>query len=400
MKQRILIVGAGFAGMWSALSAARLMDLHGHTDTEVAVLAPQAELRIRPRFYEPNVHKMAAPLHDLFAAVGVTFIQGTAERIDAAGKTVEYRDAQGETAIRAYDRLVLASGSKVARPRLAGIEHAFDVDEINEAVRLEKHIHSLGQLPASAARNTVVVAGGGFTGIETATEMPARLRKALGADAEVRVIVVDRGSEIGAALGDGPRSLIAEASAEVGVEWRLNSSVASIDADGVTLSDGQRIAASTVVWTAGVRASSLTEQVPAERDTQGRLHVDRNLKVIGQDDIFATGDVAYAAVDDEGNYALMTCQHAIALGRSAGNNVAASLLGVDPIAYSQPKYVTCLDLGAWGAIFTEGWDRQIRFVRDEAKKIKTEINSIWIYPPAANRAEALAAADPMIPVVA
>jgi NADH dehydrogenase len=62
--------------------------------------------------------------------------------------------------------------------------------------------------------------------------------------------------------------------------------------------------------------------------------------------------------------------------------------------------VTCLDLGAWGAIFTEGWDRQIRFVRDEAKKIKSEINSVWIYPPAANRAEALAAADPMIPVVA
>lgn len=400
MKQRILIVGTGFAGMWSALSAARLLDLHDHADTEVVVLAPQAELRIRPRFYEPDVHKMTAPLDQLFAAVGVRFVKGLAERIDAAGKQVEYRDELGATASLAYDRLVLASGSKVLRPDLAGIEHAFDVDQIEQAVRLETHIKALGQLPPSSARNTVVVAGGGFTGIETATEMPARLRAALGADAEVRVIVLDRGSQIGAALGDGPRPVITEASAELGIEWRLNSSVASIDADGVTLADGQRIEAKTVVWTAGVRASSLTEQVPAERDALGRLHVDRNLQVIGQDDVFATGDVAYAAVDEAGNYALMSCQHAIALGRSAGNNVAASLLGVAPIAYSQAKYVTCLDLGAWGAVFTEGWERQIKLVRDEGKQLKTQINSVWIYPPAANRAEALAAADPLIPVVA
>ncbi|MGE8498074.1 MAG: NAD(P)/FAD-dependent oxidoreductase [Pseudomonas sp.] len=400
MKKRILIIGTGFAGMWSALSAARLFDLHSHTNTEVVVLAPQAELRIRPRFYEQDVHKMVAPLDDLFAAVGVTFVKGAAERIDIAGKKIEYRDAAGNPQALTYDRLVLASGSKVSRPALPGIDHVFDVDEIENAIRLENHIKALGQLPESAGRNTVVVAGGGFTGIETATEMPARLRAALGADANVRVIVVDRGNKLGGALGDNPQPLIAEASEELGVEWRLNSTVASVDEEGVFLANGERIFTKTVIWTAGVRASSLAEQIPAERDSYGRLHVDSTLKVIGQDDIFATGDVAYAAVDDQGNYAAMSCQHAIALGRSAGNNVAASLIGVDPVAYSQPKYVTCLDLGGWGAAFTEGWDRQVRFVRDEGKKIKSEINSVWIYPPAADRAIALAAADPTIPVVA
>lgn len=68
MKQRILIVGAGFAGMWSALSAVRQLDRQGRDDVEVAVLAPQPELRIRPRFYEPDVQRMAAPLGELFAA--------------------------------------------------------------------------------------------------------------------------------------------------------------------------------------------------------------------------------------------------------------------------------------------------------------------------------------------
>jgi NADH dehydrogenase len=401
MKQHILIVGAGFGGMWSALSAARQVDLQGRQDIEITVLAPQAELRVRPRFYEAEVHGMKAPLGELFEAVGVKFVKGAADKIDVAAKRVDYTGADGVQGALNYDRLVLATGSSVVRPKLAGIdEHAFDVDRIEEAARLEAHIKALRDQPVSAARNTVVVAGGGFTGIETATEMPARLRAALGEDADIQVIVVDRGAQIGAALGDQLRPLIAEASETLGVQWRVNASVASVDAGGVTLADGQRIEASTVVWTVGVRASSLTEQIPAERDGFGRLHVDRNLKVMGQDSIFASGDVAYAKTDDLGNHAAMTCQHAIALGRSAGNNVAADLLGVAPIAYSQVKYVTCLDLGAWGAVFSEGWDRQVKFVREEGKQIKTQINTQWIYPPAANRAEALAAADPLIPVVA
>jgi NADH dehydrogenase len=81
----------------------------------------------------------------------------------------------------------------------------------------------------------------------------------------------------------------------------------------------------------------------------------------------------------------MTCQHAIVLGRHAGSNVAAQILGVDPTPYSQPKYVTCLDLGAWGVVYTEGWDRQVKLVKEEAKSLKTQINTQRIYPPAAKR---------------
>ncbi|WP_223531338.1 NAD(P)/FAD-dependent oxidoreductase [Pseudomonas sp. GL-R-19] len=399
MKQQLLVIGAGFGGLWSALSAARLLDMHDRQDVEITLLAPQAELRIRPRFYEPDVHSMFAPLDALLDAVNVRFVKGTAERIDEQAGHVGYRDEAGRPAELTYDRLVLASGSQLSRPPVPGLnEHAFNVDQIESAARLERHLMSLGNQPASRARNTVVIAGGGFTGIETATEMPARLRAVLGADQDVRVIIVDRGERIAAAMGDGIRPSIVEASEELGIEWITSATVASIDAKGVTLADGRHIESHTVIWTVGFRASPLTEQLTGERDGQGRLHVDGNLKVRGQDNVFAAGDVAYAATDDIGNFAAMSCQHAISLGRHAGNNAAADLLGVPPTLYRQPKYVTCLDLGAWGAVYTEGWDRQLKLVKEEAKELKTQINTLWIYPPAADRRTALAAADPLIPV--
>jgi NADH dehydrogenase len=397
--KNILIVGAGFAGVWSALSAARLLDKYDCEDVNITLLAPQAELRIRPRFYEPDVHRMYAPLDELFDSVGVRFVKGMANRIDEQAQTVGYTDETGQPGELRYDRLVLAAGSQLVRPTVPGMDaYAFDVDQIEAAVRLEKHLASLKDRPRSVPRNTVVVAGGGFTGIETATEMPARLRAVLGNDEDIRVIVVDRGAQIAAAMGDGIRPSIAEASEHLGIEWVLNATVSAVDADGVTLADGRRIEAATVIWTVGFRASPLTRELAGTHDAQGRLHVDQNLKVRGQDRVFAAGDVAYAATDDLGNFAVMSCQHAISLGRHAGNNAAAELLGVSPMPYHQPKYVTCLDLGAWGAVFTEGWDRQLKLVKEEAKALKTQINTLWIYPPAADRAAALAAADPLIPV--
>ena len=400
MKQQILIIGAGFGGMWSALSAIRLLDQHKRLDIAVTLLAPQAELRVRPRFYEADLAATVAPLGPLFDAVGVQFVQGSASRIDAQNRQVFYRSASGEQSKLAYDRLILASGSQVARPPLAGIDRfAFDVDSLESAQKLEAHLQGLRQRPSSQARDTVVV-GGGFTGIETATEMPARLRAILGDEADIRVIVVDMGQQVGSAMGGQIATVIAEASDTLGVTWKLGSPVSRVDEQGVQLDNGERIEAYTVIWAVGVKASPLTQQIDGERDAFGRLHVDRNLKVLGQDAIFATGDTAYAAVDDLGNHALMTCQHAIALGRSSGNNAVADLLGVEPIPYSQPKYVTCLDLGAWGAVFTEGWERKVVLTGKEGKELKTQINTQWIYPPEANRDIALAAADPLIPVVA
>jgi NADH dehydrogenase len=397
MSKRILIIGAGFAATHAALSAARLRDLQkvSSNSIEIVVVAPQAALTIRPRLYERNPESMIAPLTDLFKAVDVTFVQGTAKVIDTAGQKVTVQKPDGGERQLSYDRLVIATGSNLFRPPIPGLaEYAHSVNQISEAVALDAHLKALARRPASAKRNTVVVGGGGFTGIEVATEMPERLREILGRDVAPRVVIVERSVAIAPDMGAEARPHIMRAIRDLGIETRLGNGITSIDADGVTLSDGERIEASTTVWAAGMRASSLTAQVSAERDHLGRLIVDRNLAVPGVSHVFATGDTAKAASDDLGNFALMSCQHALRLGAFAGNNAAASLLGVEPEPYHQRAYVTCLDLGQPGALFTRGWDRKVDVTGAEAKAIKREINTVWIYPPKPDREAALAYAKP------
>ncbi|EPH0494014.1 NAD(P)/FAD-dependent oxidoreductase [Enterobacter asburiae] len=396
MKKQILIVGSGFSGMWAAVSAARLSALEGKDNLKIAVLAPVPELRVRPRFYEEKVSTLVAPLTELFAELDIEFIAGSAEHIDPDAKTVIWRDNQGITSPVTYERLVLATGSQTKRPPIAGLaEYAFDIDQLESAQVFEQHLNSLASRPASPECNTVVVCGGGFTGIELATELPARLRSRLGEDTRIKIIVVERSTAIGGRYSEALRKTIEDASHELGVEWRLNSEVEAIDANGVTLKNGERIAATTVVWTAGVEANPLSQQIDGERDSQGRLIVTESLQVPAHPDIYATGDMAHAKTDDAGNTALMTCQHAIQLGKFAGHNAAASLLKIAPYPYRQVNYVTCLDLGAWGAVYTEGWEQAVKSVRDEAKKIKIAITNELIYPPAADKTVAFAAADPL-----
>ncbi|EME8857779.1 NAD(P)/FAD-dependent oxidoreductase [Enterobacter mori] len=396
MKKQILIVGSGFSGMWAAVSAARLSALEGKDNLKIAVLAPVPELRVRPRFYEEKVSTLVAPLTELFAELDIEFIAGRAEHIDTHAKRVTWRDNQGITSSVTYERLVLATGSQTKRLSIAGLaEYAFDIDQLESALIFEQHLDSLTARPDSSERNTVVVCGGGFTGIELATELTDRLRSRLGEDTMIKIIVVERGAVIGGRYSEGLRKTIEDASRELGVEWRLNSEVEAIDANGVTLKNGERIAASTVVWTAGVEANSLSQQIDGERDNQGRLIVTESLQVPAHPDIYATGDMAHAKTDDAGNTVLMTCQHAIQLGKFAGHNAAASLLNIAPYPYRQVNYVTCLDLGTWGAVYTEGWEQAVKSVREEAKKIKIAITNELIYPPAADKTVAFAAADPL-----
>ncbi|KAK1999791.1 FAD/NAD(P)-binding domain-containing protein [Colletotrichum falcatum] len=395
MPSTIVIIGAGFAGVWSALSAKRLIDLKNRGGAvSIIVIAPEPHLVMRPRLYEPNASSFKHPLTELFESAGVRFLQGTVETIDTRAHAVRVRSPTGAESDVTFDRLVLAAGSSVVRPQsVAGLrQHAFDIDTLETAVELEAHLEGLASLAPSPARDTVVVCGAGFTGIELAAELPKRLKHL----ASPRVVLVEGAGQVGPELGPGPRPVIAEALGSLAVQVRLGSAVAAVDPEGVTLVSGERIETLTAVWTAGVRATPLTRQIPGARDGLSRVHVDRHLRSPSSERVFVTGDAACASADDQGHRALMSCQHALQLGRVSGYNAAADLINVPLLEYSQEAYKCCLDLGSWGAVVTGGWEREVELRGDLAKRVKGYINRKLIYPPPGAR-EALQAADPAGP---
>lgn len=179
-----------------------------------------------------------------------------------------------------------------------------------------------------------------------------------------------------------------------GVETRTGVGVVSVGNRAVSLSSGERLVAATVVWCAGMRASPLAGQLPVTLDRLGRVPVDDQLRVIGAPSVFAAGDVAAARMDDE-HLSVMSCQHGRPMGRYAGYNVISDLLGEPLLTLRIPWYVTVLDLGPAGAVYTEGWGRVVVADGAQAKATKVAINTQRIYPPlTGRRADLLAAAAP------
>ncbi|MFO1027595.1 MAG: FAD-dependent oxidoreductase [Acetobacteraceae bacterium] len=398
--QRILVLGAGFAGLWAAIGAARALDERGigPDRIEVMVLNASPFHCIRVRNYETDLSQVRVPLADVLEPIGVRWVVGDVTGVHVTQRCVTYNSTRGAQRIE-YDRLVFALGSQVARPPVAGLsEHSFDIDTYEAAERLSSHLAGLAGRKPSPGRETVLVVGAGLTGIELASELPNRLQSVFVDDevARPRVILADHASHIGSNMGNGAGAVIAEALSALGVETRPGVSVAGIDADGATLADGERIAAATVVWCAGMVANQLTACLPVPRDRAGRLPVAPTLKIQGLDAEFAAGDAAWCRIDGE-HLSVMSCQHARPMGRFAGYNVVADLLGEAMLPLSVDWYTTILDLGPWGAVYTEGWDRMVVAQRDVAKRTKEIINRERIYPPLTRERRAiLQAAAPVV----
>ena len=396
MPKEIVVLGAGFAGLWSAIGAARKLDELGIGPDRVAVtlVDRSAFHSIRVRNYEAELGDTRIPLDDILRPIGVSRVKADVTELDFTNRRVLFSDAEPLS----YDRLVFALGSRLVRPPIPGLaEYAFDVDTYDAGVRLNQHISKLSERAPSRGQWTALVIGGGLTGIEVATEMPGKLRAALGgAPGTPRVIIADRQRWIGSDMGEEARAVIDEALSALGVEQRPGVSVSAIDMDGATLATGERIDAATVVWCAGMQAHPLTQCFPVERDRFGRVPVDEFLKVNGMPAEFAAGDVAWFPID--GNRScVMSCQHGRPMGRFAGHNVVCDLLGLPMLPLRIDWYTTILDLGPWGAVCTAGWDRHVATSGEAAKHTKMIINRERIYPPrSGDRREIFDAAAPIV----
>ncbi|MDV6241917.1 NAD(P)/FAD-dependent oxidoreductase [Rhodococcus opacus] len=390
---RVLVLGSGFAGLWAALGAARRLDeLHATGTVDVTVISAQPFHDIRVRNYEADLSACRIPLSDVLDPVDVGHIVAEVTAIDTTARSVTV-SGRGAQRTQRYDRLVMALGSRVATPDIPGLrEFGFDVDTYDGAMKLQRHLAALSDGGADVSAVTAVVVGAGLTGIETASELPGRLAKVCaGRNVEPRVVLIDHNPYVGSDMGSSARPVIEAALSDNGVETMTGVGVASVDEHGVTLSSGEVLAAGTVVWCAGMRANPLTAQLGGERDRLGRLPVDGYLRVIGSPGVFAAGDVAAARVDDD-HLSVMSCQHGRPMGRYAGYNVIGDLLGEPMLPLRIPWYATVLDLGPAGAVYTEGWDRQVVSRGAQAKATKVTINTERIYPPLNRDRDALLAA--------
>lgn len=310
---------------------------------------------------------MLVPLKPLMDEIGVTLIHDSVEAIE--GRTLLLRSGANV----GFDGMVLAAGSSVNLPACKGAaQFGFWVDDFESTQKLDEHLKTLDT--TNNVDGTVVVVGSSFSGIEIVTKLRQRLGEAF------QLVLIDRNDRPGTSMGDSLEAPVRHALEDARVEFRGNTSPQEVTASQVTCTNGQEIRSSTVIFATGFHANALTAHLAQNTDPLGRLMVDEMLRVAGKTSVFAAGDVASAMVDMD-HRALMSCQHAMPMGVAAGRNAVLDLLDLEPVAYSQPFYATCIDLGKSGAVFTNGWERSIVKSGPEGAEMKQQINTQWIYPP-------------------
>ena len=365
--RELTIVGCGFAGLWAAMSAAAARHAAGAAagDLSITLISPRPELVNRPRLYEGAGADLRIPVLPLLDEIKVNWTAAMVTGLDAPAGCATLDTG----ASVAFDRLVLAAGSRLQRPAIPGAElYGFSVDTFAETARLDAHLQAVSD------NATIAVVGAGFTGLETVTELRSRLGPA------VRLVLLERGPSVALGLGREVQVEAASALASAKVEVCAEAGVTSIDAGGLDLADGGRLDAAAVIFTSGLRASPLAAAIGSARDDLGRLVVDPYLRARDQPNVFAAGDAARAMTDDR-HASLMSCQHAMPQGRYAGHNAVQDMLGRPMAAYRQEVYVTCLDLGPAGAVFSRGWARRVEMTGAEAKALKRRIMEDRIVPP-------------------
>lgn len=364
---RIVIVGGGFGGVSAARAFERLA-LRG-APVDVTLVSDSNYLLFTPMLAEVasgalEPRHISAPVR---ASVPHTrFRHGRVEQVDPAGRTV--RLAGQEEAVP-YDHLVLAVGSVPHTFGLPGVErYAWTLKNLSDATRLRDHVIGLleraeQESDPDARRKilTFVVAGAGFAGTETIAELYDLVYGVIQyypaiREQEPRFVLVHPGEHILPELTSALGVYAGKRLRARGIELRPGARVAEATADGVRLTDGERLPTTTFVWTAGNRPGALAAGLP---DTGGPLRTDPQLRVTGADGVWAVGDCA--RIPDparEGDHCPPTAQHAIRQGGAVAANIVATIAGREPGAF---RFRTLGVLVALGHRTAAGEVRGIRF---------------------------------------
>lgn len=360
-RPHIVIVGAGFGGLSAAHGLAG-------ADADVTVVDRRNYHLFQPLLYQVataglSPAQIAAPIRAILRrAANVQVLLGRVTGVDTERRTVAFEDRT-----LSYDTLVIATGARHAyfghdewEQVAPGLKKIDDATAIRRRILTAFESAEASDEPARRRLLTFVVIGGGPTGVEMAGAIAELARVALRHDfrnidpREARIVLVEAGSRVLSAFPEKLSAAAQRALEGLGVEVRLGTPVTRCDAGGVTIGDDP-LPAATIVWAAGVAASSAARWLGAEHDRAGRVQVGADLTVPGHPDIFCIGDTALA--QDAGGKPLPgLAPVAKQQGAFVARTIRARLAGhPSPGPFHYRDYGTLATIGRRAAVADFGW---------------------------------------------
>lgn len=327
---RVLILGAGYAGMSAAIQLAARVKRR--EDVRVTLVNAQKRFTERLRLPMAATGQQLADLSipELLEGTGAQFVCGWVTAIDSEAKIVRIDDDQ----VLHYDTLVYGLGSVADTATMPGVEdYAYTLYGAEDTEVLADGL-------ARLSSGTVVVAGSGLVGVESAAEIAERRP-------ELNVVLLGR-SAPGADMNPKAKAYLWSALARLGVRVRSEVEVVKVLPDGVELAGGENIAADLVLWTGGTRVSSLAAAAGLTVDGRGRIITDATLRSVSDPEIYAVGD---AAAIRQG-YGVMhgSCQGGMPTGVHAAVSIVRALRGKRPKPFRFGYYHTPVSLGRNDAV--------------------------------------------------
>ncbi len=340
---RILIVGGGYVGMYTALGLQRKLS-RGAAD--ITVVEPQSNMTYQP-FLPEAAAGSVEPRHVVVPLRRVlkrcTVITGAVTRITHATKSATIAPREGEAYEFGYDVLIVCPGSISRILPIPGLaDRGIGFKTIGEAIYLRNHVLSKLDFAASTAdltkrkaALTFVFIGGGYAGVEALAELEDMARYALRyvpqLDAsQMRWVLIEAASRIMPEVSVRLSAYTVDRLVERGIDVRLDTRLESAVDGHIELSDGEKFDAETLVWTAGVKANPILAETDLPLDDKGRLPCKANLTVKGLTGVFAAGDCAAVpdlSKDDPNATTGPSAQHAVRQAKVLAGNVVSYLRG-------------------------------------------------------------------------
>jgi len=347
-----LVVGGGFAGS----TVARLLGKRGAT-----IVSPENFMLFTPLLPEAasgtlEPRHAVVPLRVMCR--DAELILGRATSIDFEQQLVEVKTLEGPATVH-YRDLVIALGSISRALPIPGLaEHAMGFKDLTDAIALRNHVlrrlEGADAAPNDADRRrelTFVFVGAGYAGVEALAELSDLVRDALRyyppglRDAPQRWVLVDAAPKILPEIPTRLGEYAARQLSDRGVEIHVGTTLESVDEQSATLSNGDRIATSTLVWTAGVRAHPYLSQLGLPLDERGRVRTDGTLRVEGLEHVWALGDSARVPNAASPHPDPPTSQHALRQARRLAKNLRG-----DPQVYRYRMLGQVATLGRYKGI--------------------------------------------------